>query len=77
MSISESDREIADRAQESLLEHFDSVQIFVTRHNGGGDTTQSYETGGGNFYARLGQVHEWMTIMDQYARSHAIRKDAE
>jgi len=77
MSISQTDQEIVDKAREALLEHFDSVQVFVTRHAGERDVTASYETGGGNFYARLGQVHEWIMIQDQYSRQHAKRKDEE
>jgi len=77
MKIGDDEQKRVDAVKESLLEHFDSVRIFVTRHNGSEDTTQSYETGGGNFYAQLGQVREWVCIQDQYQRNYAVRKDAE
>lgn len=60
-----------------LSEHFDSVRIFVTVHDGPLDETNSYEDGAGNFYAQLGQIREWISIQDQYQREHAKRKDAE
>lgn len=68
---------LVDEAANKLMEHVDSIQIFVTKHDGSKDESASYETGRGNFYARLGQAHEWLCIMDQYTRNHAIRKDAE
>lgn len=70
-------REKVDAVVAQLSEHFDSVRIFVTLHNGGEEATQSYETGGGNFYAQLGQVREWVTIQDQYQKNWAIRKDKD
>ncbi len=60
-----------------LMEHFDSVRIFVTLHNGAGDSTYAFDSGAGNFYAQLGQVAEWMAMQDQYQRNHAIRKDSK
>lgn len=45
-----------------LAEHVDTVQIFVTFHAEDGETTSSYEYGQGNFYARQGQIDEWLTI---------------
>jgi hypothetical protein len=77
VKISEADQRLVDNAKESLLEHFDSVRIFVSRHNGEQDETASYETGGGNFYAQLGQIHEWLSIQDQFQRNYATRKDGE
>lgn len=69
--------EIVDRAAASLAEHFDSVQIFVTKHDGGKQVTRSLESGKGNMQARLGHVHQWLVVQDQYARNYAMRKDRE
>lgn len=66
---------IAEMAKE-LGEHCDSVRIFITAQDENG-LTSGIDTGYGNLYAQIGQVQEWMTIQDQYARNHAIRKDAE
>lgn len=54
------DRKRIDDAVKTLSEHFDTVQIFVTRHEGvlGGTVASTiYE---GNFYARYGQIREWL-----------------
>ncbi len=70
-------KEKVELAVAQLSEHFDSVRVFVTLHNGGDEETQSYESGGGNFYAQLGQVKEWVCIQDQFQKNYADRKDAE
>ena len=52
-----------------LSEHFDTVQIFVTRHEAmREDGTVNACCGAGNFYARLGQVREWSVKQDEVAR---------
>lgn len=75
--IPEPEQKMVEELCAKLLEHFDSVRIFVTRHDGEKTNTASFETGGGNFYAQLGQVREWLEIQDQYQRNFAIRKDSK
>ncbi len=59
-----------------LAEHFDSVRIFVTRNTEDGEqNTVAVDSGRGNFYAQLGQIHEWLCIQRQYQKNWAIRKD--
>jgi len=48
-----------------LMEHFDSVQIFVTKHNKLTRYVSAFHVGDGNYYARLGQVREWIMIEDE------------
>lgn len=63
LKVSESIKEIeriAEQARDALLEHADSVQIFCTLHDGVSDSTMSVEVGGGNAFARLGQIVEWL-----------------
>lgn len=50
-----------EQAVEELLKHFDTVQIFATSVDSQGDT-YSYASGDGNYYARRGQVDEWLRI---------------
>lgn len=52
-----------------LMEHADSVQIFITFHEGGKEITKSYEKGEGNFYTRYGQITEWIFLQEQHARN--------
>lgn len=68
---------LVDQKASELAEHFDPVRIFVTRHNGGDEKTQSIERGKGNFYAQFGQITEWLSIQDQFQRNYAVRKDSE
>lgn len=75
--ISTAQKKLVEDAVGALTEHFDSVRIFVTVHDGSGDATLSYDTGAGNYYAQLGQVREWLCIQDQNQRQYAKRKDAE
>lgn len=73
--ISDADAKLVDDAKDKLLEQFDVVVIMVQRHSGGKENTAAYNSCGGNFYAQLGQVREWLSIQDQYQRNHAIRQD--
>lgn len=43
-----------------LMEHFDSVQIFVTRNNPRASNTTAAAWGSGNWYARYGQTINWI-----------------
>lgn len=48
-----------------LMEHFDSVQIFVTRNEQArADGTLQVNRGAGNFYTRYGQLREWSLYED-------------
>jgi hypothetical protein len=59
----------------TLGEHFDTVQVFVTRHEAGeSDGTEHIGLGAGNFFARYGQIHQWMAANDQEARELTKRQ---
>lgn len=51
-----------------LMEHFDTVQIFATRHIGD-DGTISVQNGDGNWFARHGQVATWLLKQDEATRN--------
>lgn len=59
---------IVQKALAQLMEHFDTVQIFATRWDPQDCTTGSINRGNGNFYARIGQVREWVEREDEAAR---------
>lgn len=42
-----------------LASSFDSVMIFCTKHEEGGDTAH-YSYGVGNWFARYGQITDWL-----------------
>lgn len=69
----EAGTKLVDEAVNRLSEHFDTVRIFVTSHNGSTDTTHCFTSWRGNFYAQQAQIHEWLTRQDQAAREYAKR----
>lgn len=73
--MSNDDVEIIRKAVDQLGEHFDSVQIFCTRHEGA-EGTGRYAIGGGNWFARYGQIVYWLHQQQEDARQEA-REDRE
>ncbi len=64
-------------ALSTLREHFDTAIIFVTRHDGPEGTLQQ-RVGFGNYFARRGQVQEWLTCVDESDRvSQRPKRDVE
>lgn len=63
----------------SLLgEYFDSVQIFCTRcEMGTADGTVRAIRGSGNWYARVGLVHQWLEHITENERESARRSFSE
>jgi hypothetical protein len=51
-------------AAAQLMEHFDTVQIFVTRHVDYETGTIAAQFGDGNWYARRGQIGNWIVKQD-------------
>lgn len=63
------DMAVVKAAVQGLGEHFDTVQIFVTRYepqDEGGTTNINY--GAGNWFARFGQVRDWTVKREEDAR---------
>jgi hypothetical protein len=58
------DLRILRNAAARLMEHFDTVHIFATRHIGSDEGTIAAQHGEGNWYARRGQVGEWLVKQD-------------
>lgn len=52
------------RAVNDLGEHWESVQIVVSRYDPATGETVSTARGTGNFHARLGSVRHWVSEMD-------------
>jgi hypothetical protein len=64
--------QVVQRAVDALSEHFDSVQVFVSRHDGERpDQTLTIQIGAGNWFTRLGQVRDWLIKQDELARIEA------
>jgi hypothetical protein len=62
---------------EALASKFDTVQIFVTRHDITTGGTVSVNSGAGNWYARRGQVREWMIQQEELMRMAVYEEDEE
>lgn len=79
MTDKETDRVLSNHVA-TLLEHFDSVRIFVTKVSTDEDGITSSDTanyGGGNFYATLGSVQEWLVCQEERARLSVRKRDAD
>ncbi|MCK5606242.1 hypothetical protein KAR91_30360 [Candidatus Pacearchaeota archaeon] len=61
-----------DQKCAELLEHCDSVRIFVTIHDSE-EGTHAYNKGGGNVYAQLGQINDYKLQKDETVRTLARR----
>jgi hypothetical protein len=68
-------RELVRRHVAQLSEHFDAVHIFVSAKQSvdGRPATGTFDLGAGNWYARLGQVREWLVGQDEVTR-HRVRQ---
>lgn len=72
-----SEQELLKKAGNELSEHFDSVIIFVTRHDANdGGTFRGIETRG-NWFARYGQVKEWVIREEETSRINARECEEE
>ena len=69
-SMTEAEKKLIEGALTTLGDHFDSVHIFCTRYEpetkvGG---TSAINKGVGNWFARYGQIREWLICQDEEAR---------
>lgn len=60
---------------EDLGEYFDSVQIFATTHDEEGSA--SLNSGVGNWFARFGQVSEWLTKSNERTKEYVRHEENE
>ena len=71
---------IVDDAVAALRQHFDDVEIFVARSHGPQDMsigrelgyTRTINRGGGNWYARYGQIQLWVMQQQAIEKARAI-----
>lgn len=70
------DMVLARKHVDALGEHFDSVQIFLTRKSGELDGTVHFHLGSGNYFARCGHVRTWLIQQDEQARID-VREDQD
>ena len=76
MTPEEADRldKVLESATRSLGEHFDTVQIFVSRYDSSHNSdTINFTSGTGPWNQRHGQVREWVIRHDEMVREKARR----
>lgn len=74
----DADDAVIKRAMDLLGEHFDSVQVFVTRYMPAEvDGTRNLNIGVGNWFTRYGQVREWLVRCDARTTKHIIDEDKD
>lgn len=66
------DEKVINQAMDELIEQFDTVQIFITRHDG--DGTVARIRGRGNYYARRGIVQDWLEDETSASRAAAYKE---
>jgi hypothetical protein len=60
--------DIVKRATLGMMEHFDTVQVFATRHDPHGEGgTVNIQWGQGNWFARYGHIRNWVNIQEGIA----------
>ncbi len=75
--LKDDDLERIKKATQALGEHFDSVQIFCTRHEAfKRDGTVNVNYGEGNWFTRFGQVRDWVIRQDERTRDH-VREEQQ
>ncbi len=66
-----------DTAIDHLKQHFDVVQIFVSKHNSDTELTCHTEQGCGNWWARIGQAEHWVNYKKEEFTRVRMEKDRE
>lgn len=76
MSAEDQEMQRVKDACNVLIEHFDTVQIFVTRYAPEEDCgTVNINYGAGNWFARYGQVCEWLVKQEARTKKGVARED--
>lgn len=70
--ISSQDRKIVENALKVLIEHFDSVQILVSRMAPQNEGTERCFLGGGNWFARKGMAQDFLDYDQQFESARQI-----
>lgn len=75
MDSKDKEMEIVEKHVNQLAEHFDTVHIFATRQDSTEDGTVNISFGAGNWFARYGQIREFLVKSDERTRKHVQESD--
>jgi hypothetical protein len=56
---------------ESIEDRFNTIQVFTTSHDPATGETTYIGMGTGNFYARIGQIDEWLRMQKEIVSEKA------
>ena len=74
----DADESLVEKTARELGEHFDTVQIFCTRHDSGSEGGTIHVTKGvGNYFARYGQCREWLVKEEEETRVRARKESGD
>lgn len=69
---------LVEQTVAKLREHFDSVQLFVSKATDDGKRdTEGFSVGSGNWYARIGQIDEWMQMKKEQTKLYIRKQEDE
>lgn len=72
----EDDMAMVRQHVEKLMDHFDTVHIFASRHMPAElDGTAVANCGRGHWHARFGQISEWVIYEEERIRTAARKSD--
>lgn len=69
--------DLVKKAAVALGEHFECVQVFASRHEGGDVGTRYIDSGVGNHLAREGQASEWLAVCRERAVRRCLKSDGD
>lgn len=73
----DADSELLKQTSLKLGEQFDTIHIFATRHESGEKHgTLRFSEGVGNWYARYGQIRDWLVREEETTRE-AVRREKD
>lgn len=71
----EIDQKLVSSHCDQLMEHFDTVRIFVTRYSDG--NTRTITNGRGCLYSQYGQVKEWVIQTEEQSKERMRHQDED
>ena len=74
MSKEKKELKIVKDACSRLMEHFDSVQVLVTKHMGH-EGTLNVSYGSGNYFSRIGLARNWILQEDEFSKEDVRGKN--
>ncbi len=69
--------ELLENQMKVLLVHFDTIQIFASKHDAKIGNTATFVMGHGDWNSRYGQVRQWAIKQDVITAQEGVREAEE